>query len=182
MDKFYLNKEDAIVLVIDIQEKLMPAMLDKEEFVNKSKILISGAKVLELPVFVTEQYPKGLGKTIDEISSLTEDDAVFEKMSYTCCTSEVMDYLEKSKRKQVIITGVETHVCVYQTVRDLLHHGYSVFVASDAVSSRTLENKQNALALMKDMGAIISNTETLLFDMLKVAGTPEFKAVSKLVK
>lgn len=182
MDKFYLNKEDAIVLVIDIQEKLMPAILEKEELVNKSKILISGAKILEVPIFVTEQYPKGLGKTIGEIDALTKNDPIFEKISYTCCTDEVLAYLEKSKRKQVIITGVETHVCVYQTTRDLLNHGYSVFVASDAVSSRTLENKQNGIALMKDMGAVISNTETLLFDMLKISGTPEFKAISKLVK
>lgn len=182
MNKFYLNKEDAIVLVIDIQEKLMPAIFEKEELVSKSKILISGAKVLEVPVFVTEQYPKGLGETIGELNTLIEDDPIFEKISYTCCTNEVMEYLEKTKRKQVIITGVETHICVYQTVRDLLNHGYSVFVASDAVSSRTLANKQNGLELMKDMGAVISNTETLLFDMLKVAGTPEFKAISKLVK
>lgn len=182
MDKFYLNKEDAIVLVIDIQEKLLPVIFEKDELVNKSKILISGAKVLEVPVFVTEQYPKGLGKTVGEINALIENDPIFEKMSYTCCTDEVMEYLEKTKKKQVIITGIETHICVYQTTRDLLKRGYSVFVASDAVSSRTLENKQNGLALMKDVGAVISNTESLLFDMLKISGTPEFKAISKLVK
>src|SRR5699024_2623356 len=119
MKQYYLNKEDAIVLVVDIQEKLMPAILHNEELVKKAAIMISGTKILGLPTFVTEQYPKGLGKTIDQLDSLLEGTPKFEKISYTGCTDEVMTYLEKTKKKQVIIIGAETHICVYQTTRDL---------------------------------------------------------------
>jgi nicotinamidase-related amidase len=138
---------------------------------------------MELPVLATEQYPRGLGSTVEEIKQdLPEKVVVSEKISFDACTDEIRQALLASGRKQVIICGMETHVCVYQTVRRLLADGYEVFVAADAVGSRTVANKENALAMFRQMGAVVSNTETLIFDLLQVAGTPLFKQVSALIK
>lgn len=180
MDKFNLNKEEALLLVIDIQEKLVPVMKYGEQVIEKTNMLISGATVLDIPVFVTEQYPKGLGSTVPEI--LIDESAKYEKMTFSGCTAQVISSLKEKCRNKIIVAGMETHVCVFQTVRDLLALGYCVFVVSDAMCSRTKENYKNALALMRDMGAVVTNTETVIFDLLKESGTSQFKALSKLVK
>lgn len=182
MEKYYLNKEEAVLVIIDIQEKLVPVMSQAEKVIKNTNVLISMAKSMEMPIIVTEQYSKGLGNTVPQIDENLEDAMKFEKNTFSGCIGEVMDCLKKTGRKKVIITGMETHVCVFQSVRDLLKQGYYVFVAADAVSSRTEENYSNGLSMMQNMGAVISNTETILFDMLKESGTPQFKALSKLIK
>lgn len=182
MDKYYLNKEEAVLVIIDIQERLLPAMSQGERSVKNTNVLIAAAKDMGIPVIVTEQYPKGLGCTVPQIEENLEGTHKFEKTTFSGCIEEVIDCLNKTGRKKVIITGMETHVCVFQSVRDLLKQGYYVFVPADAVCSRTEENYNNALALMREMGAVISNTESILFDLLKEAGTPQFKILSKMIK
>lgn len=181
--KFFIERESAVLLIVDIQTRLAPAIADHEQIVHQSSVLLQTANLMELPVLATEQYPRGLGSTVEEIKQdLPEKVVVSEKISFDACTDEIRQALLASGRKQVIICGMETHVCVYQTVRRLLADGYEVFVAADAVGSRTVANKENALAMFRQMGAVVSNTETLIFDLLQVAGTPLFKQVSALIK
>lgn len=182
MDRFTLNREKAVLMVIDIQERLVPAMSDGEQVIGKTNILISMAKSFGIPIIVTEQYPKGLGKTVPELSINLGDAPTFEKITFSACTAKVISSLMKLGRKKVIITGMETHVCVFQTVRDLINHGYQVFVVGDAVCSRTRGNYQNGLSQMSLMGAVVTNTETVFFDLMKAAGTPQFRELSKLIK
>lgn len=182
LTKYNLKHEDAVVLVIDIQEKLVHTMKYGSDVIQNVNVLLEAAATFDMPVAVTEQYPKGLGKTVEKLA-LQEDGAkVFEKMSFCGLTPEVEDFLRSTYRKSVIVVGMETHICVYQTVRDLLTKGYQVLVARDGVCSRTKANYRNGLELMQQMGAVVSNTETLLFDLLKVSGTQEFKKLSKLIK
>ncbi|MDD2375456.1 MAG: hydrolase [Eubacteriales bacterium] len=181
--KYFIERESAVLLIVDIQTRLVPAIADHEQIVHQSSVLLQTANLMELPVLATEQYPRGLGSTVEEIKQdLPEKVVVSEKISFDACTDEIRQALLASGRKQVIICGMETHVCVYQTVRRLLADGYEVFVAADAVGSRTVANKENALAMFRQMGAVVSNTETLIFDLLQVAGTPLFKQVSALIK
>jgi nicotinamidase-related amidase len=181
MEKYILNQEEAILLVIDIQERLVPAMKEGQEVIARTNILLEAAKILTIPVLATEQYPRGLGKTVAEIL-LGPEVGPHEKLTFTGCTQEVIKALENIGRKKIIVAGMETHVCVFQTVRDLLGLGYQVFVVRDGVCSRSKENYLNGLALMKEMGAVITNSETVVFDLLKEAGTAEFKMLSKLIK
>lgn len=181
--KFFLKREDAVLLIIDVQEKLAPAMTDATRVISQSAALLQGAVLMNLPVMFTEQYPRGLGRTIEQIRQHLPADAVIsEKISFDACTQEISQALKSSNRRQVIIAGMETHVCVYQTVRRLLNDGYDVFLAADAISSRRQDNRDNAIESMRQMGAVISNVETLLFDLLQEAGTPLFKQVSALIK
>lgn len=182
MDKFTLHREDALLLIIDIQERLAPAVRNKKEVIKNTNILVETSKTLNLPIVVTEQYPKGLGPTVEEIKENLGDAQIFDKILFNACTDDVMKAIETYSKRKIIITGMETHICVFQTTRDLLNEGYQVFLVADGVSSRTEDNYKNGLELMKEMGAIITNTETVLFDLIKKAGTPEFKALSKLIK
>lgn len=182
LDKYILTPEEATLLVIDIQERLVPAMKYGEQIIQNTNILISLANKLRVPIIVTEQYPKGLGKTISDVSKNLEDPLTFDKVTFSGCTNDVTLALKGLGRKKIIITGMETHVCVFQTVRDLLTLGYQVFVVGDAVCSRTKENYLNGLSLMSSMGAVVTNTETVFFDLMKQAGTPLFKELSILIK
>lgn len=182
MDKFALEREDSVLLIIDIQERLAPVMKYKDQVINNSLILINAAKEMNFPVIATEQYPKGLGPTVPELRDLIGEDNIFSKNSFTAYTDEVKQVLKSLGRKKVIITGMETHVCVFQTTRDLINDGYQVYLVSDGVASRTKDNFLNGLDLMKSLGAVITNTETVVFDLLKVSGTPEFKLISKMIK
>lgn len=182
MEKFKLNRDDAVLFIIDIQERLVPAMKYGEKVIENNRILLQGAREMDIPVLVTEQYPKGLGNTVDDIKDFLGEAPIFPKNSFTAYINEIKEALEKLGRKKVIITGMETHVCVYQTSRDLIEAGYEVHIVKDAVASRTKDNYLNGLDQMKTMGAVINNTETVVFDLLKVSGTPEFKIMSKLIK
>ncbi|MBU5311686.1 hydrolase [Tissierella carlieri] len=182
MDRYTLNRDNTALLIIDIQEKLASIMKYKEQVIDNTKILITAAKEMNVPIIVTEQYPKGIGPTVAEIKEAVDNMEAFEKTNFSAYIGKIKETLDATGRKKVIITGMETHICVFQTARDLIENGYEVFIARDAVCSRTKENFLNGLELMKDVGAVISNTEAIVFDLLKIAGTPEFKVLSKLIK
>lgn len=182
MDKYTLNREDTVLMVIDIQERLVPVMKYEDQVIDNNKILITAAKEMNFPVVATEQYPKGLGRTVPELLDLIDQENVYAKNSFTAYTDEVKEALRSLGKKKILVTGMETHVCVFQTVRDLINDGYEVFIVKDAVASRTKSNFLNGLDLMQSLGAIITNTETTVFDLLKVSGTPEFKVMSKMIK
>jgi len=181
MSKYCLQQEATIIVVIDLQEKLMPAMPDREKVYKNTGILLKTAQQLQIPVVVTEQYPKGLGPTVAEIKECLTNYEYLEKISFSAYDA-LKEVLADSDRKTVIIVGSETHVCVFQTVRDLIAAGYYVHLVKDAVCSRFDVNHSNGLELMRDLGAVITNTETVVFDLFKVSGTPEFKAISALIK
>jgi nicotinamidase-related amidase len=170
--------------VIDIQEKLCRAMDEKvlQHLVKNSSIMIEAAKELKIPVVTTEQYVKGLGETLPELKGQLDDPAL-EKMTFSCCgDAPFVKKLQALGRKQVIIVGMECHVCVLQTVIELLDAGYSVHLVRDAVMSRRKDNWFVGLETARDAGAVITSTEAALFQLLKVAGTEEFKKLSKLVR
>jgi nicotinamidase-related amidase len=182
MEKYYLNKDEAVLLVIDIQERMLPVIDKADKVGQKNEVLIEAAKLLGVPIVVTEHNADGLGHTVDQLSSKMTEAKVFHKTTFSACNKEFLAYLNETKRNKIIVTGTETHVCVFQTVRSLLDNGFSVFLVADAVGSRTEMNLANAVSQMKDMGAVITNTETAVFDLLKESGTPEFKALLKLIK
>ncbi len=183
-DKFFLDRDQAVLVVVDVQEKLCRAMDAEwlEKLTGNIAILLETAKELQLPTFATEQYVKGLGETLPVLKEKLVAPAS-EKMSFSCCGDSVfMAALKRQQRKQVIVTGMETHVCVLQTVIELLDAGYSVHLVSDAVMSRKKENWQVGLEMAAAAGAVVTSTEAALFQLLKVAGTEEFKRLSKLVR
>ena len=182
MDRFILTREDTVLFVIDIQERLVPVMKYRDYILRNNQILITAANEMNFPVIATEQYPQGLGRTVPELLERIDETNIFVKNSFTAYTDEVKGALEKLGQRKILVTGMETHVCVFQAVRDLLGDGYQVFVVKDAVASRTKANYLNGLDLMQSLGAVITNTETAVFDLLKVSGTPEFKVMSKLIK
>lgn len=183
IEKFFLSTDDSILLVIDIQERLAVVMEEKEEVVKNTLHLIELAKQFSMPVVVTEQYPKGLGPTVPELRDNFPEHTPIEKIDFDCCgEASFLDAIKKVNMKKVIVTGMETHVCVLQTVLSLLREGLDVHLVSDAVCSRSSKNKETALALMENAGAVVTCTETVLFQVLKKAGTPEFKVISKLIK
>ncbi len=180
--KFFLSREEVFLLVIDIQERLSQVMDEGKKVIAKTVMMLKAAKILNIPCLATEQYPTGLGGTVAEIAACLEASPIFEKTTFTAYTEAVAKALQESKRKKILIAGMEAHVCVLQTVRDLLIAGYDVFVIGDAICSRAGENYLNAICLMSEMGAVISNAETVLFDLLKESGSKEFKAISGLIK
>lgn len=182
MKKFDLKKEEAILLVIDIQERLASIMDDKDSVVNNTKTLIEASKLLDFPLIITEQYPKGLGSTLVELTENIDNPETYEKSSFNAYLEDIKEAIDSKYRKKIIIAGMETHICVMQTARELIGAGYQVFVVEDAVCSRTVENSKNGLDQMREMGAVITNTESVVFDLLKVSGTPEFKALSQMIK
>lgn len=182
MTKYELNREEALFLVIDIQGKLANIMDNKEQVVSNTNVLIEAGKLMDIPVMFTEQYPKGLGSTLEELKENLDNPEVYEKNSFNAYLGDIKNAIDEKKRKKIIISGMETHICVMQTTRELIAAGYKVFIARDAVCSRTEDNFINGLEQMKDMGATISNTEAIIFDLLKISGTPEFKVLSKIIK
>lgn len=183
----FLNREDALLLIVDVQERLVPA-IHKDLYPAASrnmKVMIETAGALGLPILLTEQYPKGLGRTVPEILSSLEgkEYRLVEKITFSCARDEgFLKAVSSANRKQIVIVGMETHVCVYQTSVDLIRAGFSVFVLDDAVSSRFLHNYQSGIAALRDAGATVFSTETAVFQLLKVAATPEFKKVSPLIR
>ena len=175
--------ENTVLLLIDFQERLFPVMHDKEKLLNNVAKLTKGALALEIPIIVTEQYPKGLGPTIPEIKGLIPGYKALEKTCFNCCDEPAfMEALGALKRKQIIIAGIEAHICTYQTAVALARAGYQVEVSSDGISSREPENKAAALAKLGLMGIMPTTTEMALFELLKVAKGDKFKAISAIVK
>jgi len=184
-DRFFLERDRALLVVIDVQEKLCVAMDHKvlNKLCRNIGILLETAHELNVPVVVTEQYVKGLGPTLAELKEKAGDAPCYEKMAFSCCGSpEFVERLKASGRTQIIVTGMETHVCVLQTVIELRDAGFEVHLVKDAVMSRDKRNWQTAVEAMTLTGAVPTSTESAMFQLLRVAGTDSFKKLSKLVR
>ena len=184
-DNFSLNKKDTALLVVDIQEKLVKAMKEKiaGNVVKNTGIVLELSKVLDMPFLATEQYRKGLGPTVEAISNALGDSAVLEKLHFDCVKDDaVKEKITALNKRNIIITGIETHVCVFQTAISLLSEGFNVVVASDAVSSRRKHDWEFSLKALGKAGALIYPTETIAFMLLEKAGTPEFKKMAPMFK
>lgn len=178
-----LKIDDTILVVIDIQGRLATLMHEKDEFYENVVRMIRGAQVLGIPIIWNEQLPDKLGPTIPEIQEVLSGAAPLVKKTFSCYgNSEFRGQLEISGCRQVLLVGMETHVCVYQTAIDLLQTGFQVHLVADAVSSRTLENKQIGINAIKDLGAKITCVEMCLFEMLGVAEGDRFKQIINIVK
>ena len=179
-----LSVDNTALLVIDVQGRLAEVMHKKEALFSNVERVIRGARVLDLPIILTEQVPDKLGKTIPAITELIADVAQpISKSSFSCCgESSFNEQLAAIGRKQILVTGIETHVCVYQTAIDLLDQGYHVELVTDAVSSRTPENRQLGIDRIKKAGATLTSTEMALFELLKIAEGQQFREISKIVK
>lgn len=183
LERFRLDAEKAVLLIIDVQEKLMAAMDHREQVCRNIRLMLTAAEQLHIPVVVTEQYPKGLGSTVPELMELMpKDRQLIEKTAFDAVGEELLDVLNKLNRRSILVCGTETHVCVYQTVRSLLSLDYQVFPVQDAICSRFTRNYKSGLELMARMGAVPVTAEGAAFDLLKVSGTPAFKAISKALK
>ncbi len=175
--------ENTAGLVIDIQERLFPFIYGHEALAMNSSILIQGLQALRLPILMTQQYTKGLGLTIPPVQRLFAGESHIEKIAFSCCDEPAfMSRLTALNKKFIVITGIETHVCVLQTATDLLERGFIPVIVEDCVSSRRQNDKMVAIERMRNAGAVITTYESVLFELLRYAGTDEFKAISKLVK
>lgn len=175
--------DKAALLVIDVQGRLAHMMHRKKDLFKQITIMIEAAKLLKVPTFWLEQYPQGLGETVAEIKALLQAQNYYEKISFSSCgQAQFVADIKASGCNQMIITGIETHVCVYQTVLDLLAADFQVAVNQDAVSSRTKANKNLGLMRMQQSGAILTSTEMILFELMRSAKHPSFKDISKLLK
>lgn len=178
-----LERGRCVLAVVDVQEAFRPAVIDFDEVARNVGVLVQAARVLDIPVLVTEQYPKGLGSTVPEVSRHLDGLEPIEKVCFSAAEADgFAESLSKSKRDQVLLCGIESHVCVNQTADDLLRGGSEVHVVRDAVSSRTEENRDLGLRKMERAGAVVTSVETALFELLGAAGTPEFKEIQKLIK
>jgi len=179
-----LHRERSVLFVCDIQEKLWTTMHpDLQPGILKNvPILLQAAHRLEIPIVVTEQYPTGLGKTISELAEHVGEAPVFEKVHFAA-TEDDQFYpaMEKIGRQQIVLCGIETHICVYQSALGLAHIGFDVHLVQDGCASRTEENHETGLGLIATAGALLTSTETVLFQWLERAGTPEFKELQKLI-
>jgi nicotinamidase-related amidase len=175
--------ENTLLLGIDFQEKLMPAIFEAELITNNAVKILQGMKELNIPVFLTEQYPKGLGPTVPEILQAAPDAKMLQKMTFSAYdTKAIADAIAASGKKNILLIGTEAHVCVLQTAIDLCGAGYTVAVVADCAGSRTPFNKDLGLKRAKTEGAIITTYEAILFELLRSAESPAFKAISKIVK
>ena len=178
-----IDLKNCCLVVVDIQGKLAQLMYDNQTLFKNIEILIKAARALSIPVIWCQQVPEALGPTIPQIAELLAGDQPINKSSFSCCGDEqFIDRLNKLNRSNIILCGIETHVCIYQTALDLLAKGRYVTVVADAVSSRTQENKQLALNRMKLKGVDISSVEMTLFELLGTAKHPQFRDVARLVK
>jgi nicotinamidase-related amidase len=178
-----ISRSAGVLIVIDIQGNLFQAMQDKENLLVNASKMIRGAKTFNLPIIVTEQIPEKLGQTVTDLALELNDIQPLSKESFSCWGNN--DFREKLKffgRREAIILGIESHVCVYQTAVDLINNGYAVHVVTDAVSSRTKENSNIGLNAMKNAGAHLTSTEMVLFELLQTAGDAQFKEIYKIVK
>lgn len=183
MNKFVLRKEDAAFVIVDIQERLAAVMSERKKVVDNCLHLIEVSRLQNIPVILNEQYPKGLGPTVAEIKEVLAKQVPHEKVTFSCCGEGTFaGAIAATGRKKVILAGMETHVCVLQTCIDLLSAGYVVHAVSDAICSRRAGDYATAIEYMRDAGAVITCTETVLFQILERAGTEEFKAISKRIK
>ena len=173
-----IDRDQSLVLLIDIQQRLAPAIADNREVENAAAWVLQVALQLDVPILATEQYPAGLGHTVPVLAELLPGDAVLQKMHFSAYKeTAIRQRLTELERKQIIVLGTETHVCVLQSVLDLLAAGFQVYVVEDAVGSRDPLHKQQGLQRMQQAGAVIINREMLAFEWLECAGTETFKRI-----
>lgn len=177
------SPEKSVLVIIDVQEKLAPLMQEKETLLKNIQILIRTAQSMDIPILRSEHVPEKIGATVESIRRLLPTQKPIVKTSFGCCgEGSFPKALASLYRKQIIVTGIETHVCVYQTVAQLLDSSYKVQVVSDAVSSRTPENKEIGLVRMRSEGGVITSTEMVLFELLKTAEHSQFRNILDLVR
>lgn len=178
-----LSVEDTVLMVIDMQGNLYESMQDKPFLLENVRKLIRGMQVFGIPVIVTEQIPEKLGPTIEPVTELLPEVRRIPKSDFSCCgDGKIMKVLKAVERRQVLLCGIEAHVCVYQTTVDLLGFGYEVHLVADAVSSRTAMNRRIGIEKMRDQGAHLASTEMVLFELIRSAEDPKFRDIFKIVK
>ena len=176
-----MSAGDTGLLVIDVQEKLMPLIASAAEVIRNIAFLIDAARVLEMPVQATEQYPKGLGATVPELARRVPQRP--DKIAFSCCAiPSVVDNFRRAARPKLLLAGIETHVCVQQTALDLLALNFRVYIPADGVASRYAIDHERALRRLENAGAIITTCESAVFEWIGAAGTPQFKEISRLVQ
>ncbi|MGC1183092.1 isochorismatase family protein [Legionella sp.] len=175
-----LNRDDSILLLIDVQEKLISAILNNKEFIARCEWMLKLARKISVPILVSEQYPKGLGSTLDQLRVYFKQEECIAKVHFSCMSDEnYVHRLKEFHKKQLVLIGIEAHVCVLQTALEMTEQGFDVFVVVDAVSSRGDQNLKYGLKRMKQEGVHLVTSEMVFFEWLKKAGTPEFKELSK---
>lgn len=178
-----ISRDGAALIIIDVQEKLFPLISDRERILNNLYKLIQFARIINMPIILTEQYPKGLGPTIPEIKKILLDVQPIEKVEFSCFGSEKFRKAVRGLSVEtLIIAGIEAHICVVQTAIEGVKEGYRVCVVSDATSSRNPEDKEIALERLRENGVTVASTEMLIYELLKRAGTQEFREALKLIK
>lgn len=179
-----LNENDSLIIIIDMQEKLLGASYTREIAEKKAGIVAKASNILSIPVLVTEQYPKGLGNTVDSVKeSLGQNARFFEKASFSALDEEdIFDAVKTSNKHQIVVFGIETHICVSQTVNSLIELGYDVSVISDACSARDVNEHKAGIDRMREDGAHLLTAEIALFEWLKTSKHPNFKEVQNLIK
>jgi nicotinamidase-related amidase len=178
-----LDRNRSVLVVIDVQERLYPSIHENERMLSRIDLLLSAAGVMKVPVVLTEQYPKGLGRTIEEIRKALPDVQPLEKMDFSCVPAPgFMEKLSSLHRDQFIVTGIEAHICVAQTALDLVSHGENVFVCTDAVSSRKPLDVKFCLKRLSQNGVTLVTAESVVFEWLRRAGTDEFRALQPKLK
>ncbi len=178
-----IKAEASCLIVIDMQERLVPAMQAPARTIKNTRLLLTTAQRLSVPVLITEQYPKGLGRTVREISEVSQGLPIYEKVHFSCLEdTRFADAFRKLDRRQAVIAGMEAHICVTQTAAQLMEEGFEVFVVTDATSSRSLESEQACLNRLQASGAGIVTTEMVVFEWLGRADTPAFKELLPLIK
>ena len=178
-----LRVDTSFLVIIDVQGKLAQLMHEKEELFDGLQRIIKGVQVLGIPIIWVEQNPEGLGPTVPEVARLLSDIKPISKFTFSCCRDgQFTSALASSNRRQALLVGIETHVCVYQTAVDLLEQGYEVQIVTDAVSSRTKHNMKIGLERMREAGAGLTSTETVLFELLRTAKADKFREIAQIVK
>lgn len=179
-----ININNSLILIIDIQEKLLKAAYNSEELLKNAKSIVLAAKILNIPILFTEQYPKGLGSTVEALKIVAPENSVYmEKTSFSALDNEeIFNFLKNSGKKQIILFGIETHICVSQTAAALKRNGYDIFFVEDASSSRAQKQHNAGIERIKTCGVEIITAEIALFEWLKTSKHPNFKEIQALIK
>lgn len=177
-----IRPDNALLLVVDVQDRLLPAIHDSTAVVEACRRIIEAAKVLEVPMVVTEQYPEGIGRTCQPLLECLGDAPLYTKIRFSACVESVVEKLASLRRPNVIVIGIEAHVCVMQTTLDLLRLGYTPYLCADAVGSRRPHDRDMAIERVRQAGAIVTTTESVTFELMGQAGTEVFRQILKIVK
>ncbi len=179
-----VTTEDTMALIVDFQERLVPVIDQQEELIHNTEILIKGLQILDIPMVVTQQYTKGIGMTVPALKDLFEKEFYYEdKVTFSCAQDEnILQKIKATGRKNILVCGIEAHICVLQTIIDLLSMGYQVYLVEDCVGSRKEENRQIGIKRAIQEGAFSTSYESILFELTGVAKTDRFKEISRLIK